>query len=166
MPNLYELMGDYVALQEALDNEELTDKRLGELLDAVDEAKGPLREKVDNIARLIGSLKGDIDKFKREENRLSRRRKALENRRERLRDWVRGTMTLLDKAEVKTDVYMVKLLAAKDRVEVRDAAAVPDEYVRVERKVDKEAVMKAYVDDGEVVPGCEIVQGTAQLRIR
>lgn len=166
MPNLYELMGDYVALQEALDSKELTNERLGELLDAIDEAKGPLREKVDNIARLIGSLEGDIVKFKREEARLSERRKAIENRRDRLRGWVRGTMTLLDKTEVKTDVYVVKLLEAKDRVEVLDAKLVPDAYVKVERKIDKKAVMRAYLEDGEIVPGCDIVKGKAPLRIR
>ena len=166
MSNLYELMGDYTALQEAMEDQDLTDKQLTALLDAVDEAKGSLREKIDNICRLLANIGGDVEKYKAEEHRLERRRKTLENRHGRLRDWVRNSMDVLEVPEMKTTVHAVTLGKAGKIVDVKDVKLIPDEYVKIERKPLKKEIMKAYKDDGEVVAGCDIIDGERKLTIR
>jgi len=168
MANLYELMGDYAALQQALDNDELTNAQLEELLDAVDETKGTLRQKVDGIARLISNLDSDIGRFKAEEQRLAKRRKTIENKKERLRHWVRTSMDVLNVPSVKTDVHNVTLSAPQDKVVVTKLGEVPPEYLHPPkpREVDKKKVLKAFVDDGEIVKGCDIIKGDPTLTIR
>lgn len=166
MANLYELMGDYDELQRVLDDVDLDDANLTEVLDRLDEAKGSLREKVDNIARLLSNVTGDVDKLKREERRLSDRRKVAERKVERMRDWVRQSMSVLDVRQIKTSLHTVQIQDGQPRVVVLDDALVPDEFCRISREVDKTKVMKAYKEDGEVVPGVDIVQGEPKLVIR
>jgi len=166
MANLYELMGDFEALQRALDSESLTDEELSAVLDALDETKGTLRSKIDGIARLLANLDSDIGRFKHEEQRLAARRKAMENKKERLRGWVRTSMDILDVTKVKTDLHSVTISEGKPKVVVVDEGAVPDDYVRLKREVDKAAVMKAFTEDGEIVKGCDIIKGEPTLRIR
>lgn len=166
MANLYELMDDYRALLTALETEELTDKQIQAVLDAVDEKKGSLREKVDNVCRLLANLEGDAEKFKIEEARLARRRKALENKAKRLRNWVRSSMDILEVPEIKTTVHNVRLGVASQVVVIVDDKLVPDEYVKVERKPKKAEILKAYKEDGEIVPGTKVEEGQRTLTIR
>jgi hypothetical protein len=165
MPNLYELMGDFEALQSAMDNEGVSDEELTTLLDAVDEAKGSLRDKLDNICRLLRNVDGDVDKFKNEERRIGARRKAMENKKERVREWVKSTMDVLAVDKMKTDIFEVSIVAGAERVIVVDEEKVPEEYLRVKTTVDIAKVKQAYKQDGEIVPGCDIV-AVPSLRIR
>lgn len=166
MANLYELMGDYEALQQALEEEELTNEQLQKLLDELDDMKGSLKEKVDNIAKLVANLDADIHRFRTEEQRLEKRRKAIENKKKRLRAWVRTSMDILDVKRIKTNVHSVTLSEAQDKVVVLDIKQVPEEYLRRKPEVDKKKVMRAYEEDGEIVAGCDIKKGDPVLTIR
>jgi hypothetical protein len=166
MANLYELMGSYAALQQAMENDDLTDEALQQLLDAVDETKGSLREKVNGIVRVIDNLDSDIGRFEREEQRLNKRRTSMKNKKERLRAWVRNSMEILEVPRLKTDVRTLAIESGGKRVVVVDEKLVPKEYTRTTIEVDKKKVMKAYKDDGEIVAGCDIIDGASKLVIR
>lgn len=163
MPNLYELLGNYEMLQRAMDDPEVD---MDTLLDALDEAKGSVREKVDNICRLLASLDGEIAAYKREEARLEARRKARENKKEKLREWVRMTMDALDIERIQTTVHQVSLQKGSEKVVVGKLGDVPDEYFKVKKEVDKARVLREYRDDGVCVPGTQIVRGNKKLVIR
>jgi predicted nuclease with TOPRIM domain len=165
MPNLYELMGEYDELQRALEDPEADRDAI---LEALDEAKGTLKEKVDNVCRVRASLTGDISKFKAEEARLAARRKTLENDKKRLENWVRETMTVLDVSKVKTDLHSVTVSPGQPTVVVTKLDVVPPEYLHPPKPqtVDKKKVLKVYKDDGEFVDGTDIVPGTPTLNIR
>lgn len=165
MANLYELMGDYDALQNAID-EAKTEEEITQILDQVDEAKGPLRDKVDNIARLLANLEGNTEKIRREERRLADRRKATENNVKRLRNWVKSSMDVLDVKKIQTALHTVQILDGQPKVVVLDDALVPDDFCRITREVDKTKVLKTYRDNGEIVQGCDIVPGEPKLVIR
>lgn len=165
MANLYELMSDYAALQEAFDNDEITMEELERLLESVDESKDDLRVKFDNICRLLRNADGEIEKFRTEERRLSARRKAAENKKERVRDWLKSTMDVLMVEEVKTNLFHIQLVEQGNRVIVVNEDQVPEEFMRVTRAPDLTKIQKAYKQDGEVVAGCDVVAQKA-MRIR
>lgn len=166
MSNLYELMGEYRALEEASYAEGIGPGQVEAFLDKIDEAKGPLREKVDNIVRLLRNLGGDATKLKKEEDRLAKRRKALEAMQEKLRHWIQTSMDVLDVKEIKTPLASISL-STKVPVTVTctDIKLVPEEYLKAPA-VDLAKVKKAYVDNGEVVPGCQVQEGSRWVVIR
>lgn len=47
---------------------------------------------------------------------------------------------------------------ARDRVEVLDMAQIPSEYIRIDPKVDKNAILRLYSETGVIVPGTDIVK--------
>lgn len=156
MGNLYELLGDYRDLEEALQDGKLGPNQVEALLDKIDEAKGPLREKVDNIVRLIRNFRSDVEGIKNEQRRLKARKSTLEGAQKRLRNWVRTSMDILDVKEIKTPLASVKFGTKQSvTVTVVDVAQVPEAYFKP-REVDTTKVKQAYEADGEIVPGCEV----------
>ena len=166
MANLYELMGDLAFLNEMMRDEEVTADRAEEILALLDGAKSTLAQKIDNTARVLGTIEASIDTFKNEERRLAARRKTLDNNRERLRDWVKSTMLAHSVDKLATDIHSVTIAEGRMQVVVIDETKVPDQYVVIERKVSKTLVMSAYKEDGEVPAGCDVVRGEPSLRIR
>jgi phage host-nuclease inhibitor protein Gam len=166
MPNLYELGGDYKALQEAMDRPDVTQDEIAVLITQLDETRGELRDKVDALCRVLANVKGNAEKFAAEEARLAKRRKSLENSQERIRNWIRASMDMLDVKKISTNVHTVSISPGQPKVVVVDESVIPEEYVRVKREIDKKAVMDTYNNDGEIVPGCDIINGEPRLLIR
>jgi len=167
MPNLYELMDDFADLQDAIDSGAAEEKIVG-IIERMDAAKGSLRDKVDNVCRVVRNIEGHASAVKREKDRLQRREKALNNNKERLRAWVKTSMDLLDVPSIKTDVNTITLGEPGDpTVVITDIHEVPAEYVtKQDPKPDKKAILKAYKDDGEVVAGTSVLDGERVLTIR
>jgi hypothetical protein len=165
MANLYELMSEYDALQAALEDDELTDEVLDKLLEQIEEAQGTLRSKVDNICRLLSNVGGDVEKFRSEERRLGKRRKAMENKANRICAWLKASMDLIDIEKVKTDIFEVSIVEQGHRIIVVDESKLPEEFMRVKRSPDMTRLNKAYKEDGEIPPGCDVVLQKA-MRIR
>jgi hypothetical protein len=132
----------------------------------MEERKGPLRAKVDNICRLLSNIASDIEAYKAEEHRLQARRKTLENKEEHLRNWVRNSMEILDVDKMKTTVHNVTLGKGSPKVVIRNDRDIPDDFIEVIRKPKKKEILKAYKDHGEIVAGCDIVAGERKLIIR
>jgi len=165
MANLYDLMDEYAAIQEAIEAD-APEEEIERLIDAMDESRGELEGKVDSICRLLRNLEADTGAQKNEETRLATRRKAIERSRARLRKWVMQTMDLLEVDKIKTSLHTVSLAEGKESVIIVDDEKVPDEFKTTTVVVDKRAIMKAYKSDGEVVDGCDIVKGDPILTIR
>lgn len=165
MPNLYELAEEFATLRRASDHA-LTNEELTGILDALDESRVDLRSKVDAICRVIANVGSDAEAIQREERRLSARRKALENKEARLRDWVRSTMEIVGVAEIKTDVHTVAIQSGQPMVVVTDPNLIPEGYVTTTVVPNKKAILAAYKVHGEIIPGTDVVAGKMKLVIR
>lgn len=164
--NLYELGDAFRSIQRILDDPEAEEAEIESAMALVDEVKGELDSKVDAICRILFGIDGDIEKLKMEESRLKKRRQALENRRERLREWMRATMSVLDIEKIKTNLFTVSLAKAKARLVVVNEALVPDEYKRTIVEIRKADMNTAFRTMGIIPEGTEVVVGEPELRIR
>jgi hypothetical protein len=156
---LYELTAEYAALADAVDTGDDLDARLAAL-------EGAIERKVGGVVRVIRSLEAEVEALRAEERRLADRRHARERAAERLRAYLRDCLAGAGLSRVRSDVATVTLVPPSERVVVDDEAAVPDEWCRVRREVDKSRVLRAYLDYGECVPGTRIEMGEASVRIR
>jgi hypothetical protein len=157
---LYELTGAYAQLQAAAEDGEDVSAQLEQLGDAL-EHKGM------KLAAVLRGLRVNVEAFRQEELRLAARRKALEANAERIRESIRASMLQAGIRQIKAGTWSITLSDGPERVVVTDLNAVPDEYQRVtvKREVDKPAVLAAYKQDGEIIPGTSVETGTT-LRIR
>ena len=165
MANLYELMGDFEGIGQLLEDESRPSSELDALMEEMESTKGLLRDKVDSICRLLANANADLTAYDAEIKRLQSRSKVLNAKKERLRSWVRTSMDLLDVKSIKTDLFSVTISPGKPSVKVLDIDKIPDEFAKVTRTAKKKDILKAYKDDGEVVPGTKVVDGEPTLRV-
>ena len=138
--NLYELSEEYVALKEMLSDENVDEELINDTLDAVG---GEIEVKADNYAKIINDFKGDVEKFKVEENRLKSKRQTLEKSIDRLKNNLQDTMVKTGKTKFKTDLFSFNIQknggSAPVIVDV-ETAELPDELVIIEEKPNLKAI--------------------------
>ena len=100
-------------------------------------------------------LKAEADAIKAEEERLAKRRKALENKSERLKNYM---MPALEAMGGKVKGVMASVRIGKSQaVTVFEPDALPDAFKRVVTKVDPDKVaLKKALKAGEDIPGAAL----------
>jgi len=128
----------------------------GEITDEMEERFDALldmeEEKTEGYIQVIRDLEASAEAVKAEEDRLKKRRRALQNSADRLKDRLAWAMEQRDQEVRETDLGKVRLQQASRRslnVQV-DAEALPDRFTRVSVKPDKREI-RAALEEGNAV---------------
>lgn len=154
---LYELTEIYLNLKD-MDIEE------GDLNAALENIDDEIETKADNIAKVLRDFDGDIEALKSEEERLAKKRKAIENRQKQLKEYLQNAMLVLDKRKFKTDLFSFNIQRNAPSLRILDESKIPEDYYKIERKLNKNDLKEA-VKNGLYEEAAELVQ-TESLRIR
>jgi len=164
---LYELTNDYLALLDAIDNDELPEEAIADTLEAI---TAGIEEKADSIACLLKNLDADIVAIKAEEARLAERRKAKEKSAERIKAYLSES---LQKAGID------KVETARNRITFRKSESVElDEDVFIAwaqsnrddlltytaPKANKTEIKKALKDGIEIVGAELLTKSNIQIK--
>lgn len=159
MSNIYQLSGDYLQLQQMIEDGH---EGLEDTLEAIEDA---IESKLENTAKVIRNLETEVEAYKAEEKRIADRRKSTENTIKKLKEGVQMAMESSGKKKVKTPLFSFGIQNNPPSVNVTDDAMIPqDFYIPVDPKLDKKAILKL-LKEGSEVPGVELKQ-TESLRIR
>lgn len=96
---LYELTNDYIALMQAIDDDELPEECIADTLEAI---TGEIEVKADNIACMLKNLEADITAIKSEETKLAVRRKTKERAYESLKQYLSLALQSMSIDKVET----------------------------------------------------------------
>jgi len=163
---LYELSDDYRKLLTELDNEESQQDNITAILS---EVKEQFNEKVENIGKMVLSLKADAETLKLEEQRLSKRRHTIEAKSEWLETYLKNELTNTGVDNVKGTLVTVSLRKNPASVNILNAEAIPEIYRTVipeSWQPDKKAILTQFKNTGEIVDGCEIINDKKHLEIK
>lgn len=153
MTDLYTIAHDY---RLALENEDE---------EAIEAAGTDLTVKAGNVVAWCLNREAQCVAIKHERDRLDALLKAEQGRAEWARAWLLKGMQQAGIGALNLGTMIVKLKDNPPAVHVQDGALeaglIPDEFIRVkiERSVDKTAIKKAMLDDGEIIAGCTITRG-------
>lgn len=152
---IYEIPSTLRDLLDRLDADPDTGEVDGEALAAYAEYNAAAAEKLEGTACYVRELKAEADAIKAEEERLAKRRKALENKSERLKNYM---MPALEAMGGKVKGVMASVRIGKSQaVTVFDLDALPDAFKRVVTKVDPDKVaLKKALKAGEDIPGAAL----------
>ena len=127
-----------------------------------------LHEKSQNIIGYMRNIELTIDAMKTEEKRISDQRKALENKIDNFKSYVKECME--NNGFKKIDTGLGSLTIAKNpmSVEIENEDEIPSEFKQeiVTTKIDKNAIKKHIKETGEIIPGVIIVDDKTSLRIK
>lgn len=118
------------------------------------------KTKLENIALYIKNTEAEADAIKAEEEKLTARRKKLENKAKRLREYVINSMKENKDEPLKTARCEVSI-KDNEKTDITDLDSIPEEFikVKVEKNPDKTAIKKA-IKAGQTVPGAQIIINT------
>ena len=154
---LYELKDMYLNLMDL----DLEGEELGKALENIDDE---IEVKAENYAGLIKNLEAEADAYKKEIDRMTDRKRALENRAKFLKKNLEETMIELDKKKFKTNLFSFNIQRNAPSIKILDEDAVPEEFIEYERKIKKNDLKKA-IKEGLETDAAVLVESES-LRIR
>ncbi|HEL1616926.1 TPA: siphovirus Gp157 family protein [Streptococcus suis] len=159
MATLYELTGIFkqIAEMEGIDEETKLDT-----LESIDWTE-QFEEKVENTVKVIKNKEADVDQLKEEIDRLTKRKKSIENDITRLKTGLQGAFEITGHDKIKTLLFTVSLANNQPSVVV-DEDLLPKKYFIQTLKPDKTAI-KELLKAGKKVKGA-VLQESRSLRIR
>ncbi|HFU3810428.1 TPA: siphovirus Gp157 family protein [Streptococcus suis] len=159
MASIYELTGIFkqIAEMEGIDDETKLDT-----LESIDWTE-QFEEKVENTVKVIKNKEADVDQLKEEIDRLTKRKKSIENDITRLKTGLQGAFEITGHEKVKTLLFTVSLANNQPSVVV-DEDLLPKKYFIQTLKPDKTAI-KELLKAGKKVKGA-VLQESRSLRIR
>ena len=162
---LYIVSGVHAALLEAA-TDGVDELEVERALEALDVAGLELADRVGGIVVGLEAIDADVERLRAEEKRLAERRRSLEKRAARIREYVAGCIDASGAGRVRTPTHTVSVASGPETVEVLDQAAVPDACCVFERTPSKSQIMTEYRRTGIVPAGCAINAGRRSLRIK
>jgi hypothetical protein len=161
---LYELTQAYNEVWNLVDNED-TDLQVIE--DTLSSLEGAIEDKAANIALFVRGMESDTTVIDAEIKRLTERKRAITNRVNGLKTYLRAQMEAANLLKIKTPTHTISLQNNPPAVNIYDQERIPAAFLTIipESFVpDKKRISEA-LKAGEQVPGAELTQGKS-LRIR
>lgn len=137
MANLYELSNDYIKLQDLLEEGELDPEMLEE---AMQYTKEELSIKFENYCKVIRNIENNIAGLKAEEDRMSARRKAMENNIKAMKTRMLDAMVTTDTKKIDGELFTISRQKNPVSVvmDVNYIEDVPEKYlIEQDPKIDK-----------------------------
>lgn len=165
MSTLYELTGNYVTLMDMLDDPDVDPITLMDTLDAVE---GELDEKAENYGRIIRNLEAEAKALKEEVDRLSRRKKTIDNNIDSLKKRLQMAMELTNRPKIDTPLFKfyIQKNAPSVVVDLDDLQDMPMEYLTYHEPTVNKTALKDALKAGLDLTGIAHLEQSQSLRIR
>lgn len=159
LPALYTVADRYLQ-----DLEKLSDLDLPEevVRDTIEGLQGDMQEKCTNVAAFIRNTEALAEQIKQAEATMAARRKALENRADRIRQYLLENMQRTGISKIESPWFKIALSKNQPSVVVDDEDTLKfahPEFVKVvtTESLDKTAIKEA-IKAGQIVEGAHLVQ--------
>ncbi len=147
MATLYEITGDILKLQTMLEDEPENEY----VSDTLESLSYDLNDKAEAICRVIRNMESNLEGFKREIDRLSSKKRTLENSIKRLKDALFEAMQVTGTNKIKGDLFTIRIQKNAPRLpkDLRIEQVPIDYLIEREYDIDKRKLLAA-VKNGEV----------------
>ncbi len=158
--SLYQISSNYLQALDILTDPD-HDLPADAIADTLEALGGELEDKAVNVAKFLRNMEAVAEAIKAAEADMSKRRKALENRVQWFKDYLKGSMEHTGISKIECPYFKLSIQKNPVAVNVFDEAAIPQQFkVAVTSwKVDKTAI-KTAISNGQAIAGAELVNGT------
>lgn len=158
MAKLYEMTQQTQALYEMLCSGEIDEQTFSDTVEGI----GAI-EKVEGYCQVINQLSADSAVFGAEIDRLSKRKKAIDNSIMRLKNNLQYFYEANGSKPIEAGTFRVTVRNS-EYVYIPDLDRLPKKYFKVKKEADKSAIRQA-IKDGHTVRGAEILtRGSVQIK--
>lgn len=163
--SLYVLADEYLIAADRLADLDLDDQTIADTLEGL---AGALEVKATNVACFVRNLESAAEQIKKAEVAMNLRRKAIENRAERVKAYLKAQMERTGVLKIDSAYLSIAIKKNPPAVCIDAESQIPAEFMRVVPPPapvpDKKALAEA-IKAGKEVPGAHMESGT-RLDIR
>lgn len=165
MANLYEITQDYMTILAMMEDPELDPKTLADTMEAVE---GELEVKAENYAKVIRNLEGDIAAIKGEVERLSAKKKTLENNIKNMKSALMMAMETTGKTKFKTELFSFGIRKNAPAVVMDEPYIenVPERFLKYSEPTINKSAIKEAIQSGEDLEGIAHLEQSTSLTIK
>lgn len=159
LPSLYVIADEYMQAVAKLADLDLPPEVVADTLEGL---SGNLEVKATNVAMFVRNLESMAEQIKAAEGAMAARRKAIEARAERVRDYLLTNMQRTGISKIECPYFKLAVRENPPSVVIDDPSAIPAEFMRQPEppppSPDKTAI-KAAITAGNDVAGARLVRG-------
>lgn len=165
MSNIYEITNDYLQIMAMLEDSDLDPQTLADTMEGIE---GEFEIKAENYAKVMKNLEGDILAIKTEIDRLTSKKKALENNIKNMKSTLQTAMETTGKTKFKTELFSFNIQKSAPAVviDLEDMSKLPSQFIKQrDIEADKTAIKEA-LKRGENLDGIAHFEQSESLRIK
>lgn len=165
MANLYEITQDYLQILSMMEDPELDPQTLADTMEAVE---GELEIKAENYAKVMKNLEADVAGIKAEIERLSERKKTIENNIKNMKSALQMAMETTGKTKFKTELFSfsVRNNAPKVVMDEEYIENVPERFLKYKDPEINRTAIKEAIQNGEDLEGLAHLEQSKSLTIK
>ena len=165
MTQLYKLADEYRELQALSDTDD--EGMALAVRDTLEAVGGEFNAKAQAIATLAINMGSMVEAIDAEVDRLNKRKQAIRNRQEALKDYLRDNMEAAGITKISCPLFSITCAKGREIAVINSEDQIPDEYMRVKTDIapDKNAIAAA-LKDGKEVPGAHLERAKSSIRIK
>lgn len=161
---LYDIAQQFNEIQKLAESDE---SMIEAVRDTMEGIEADFQEKAQAVVAVAFNMESDIAAIDEQIKRLSERKKAIQNRTEWLRNYLRENMAATGINKISCPLFSITLSAPSKQCEITDESLLPDDYVTVKTVIspDKRKIL-ADLKEGVDIAGAVLVDGTQRLTIK
>lgn len=162
---LYEVTDKFITLFEKAQTEELTEE---EIQEQGNELALALKNKSQNIIAYDREMQLTTIALDTEIKRLTELKKAIENKSEKFKEYVKNNMEKLGVEKIETAIGNLSIKKNPPSIEILSEEDVPSEFKKEKLTItiDKTAIKKHFNETGEIIPGTTVITDKTRLEIK
>ena len=165
MSNIYEITNDYLQIMAMLEDSDLDPQTLADTMEGIE---GEFEIKAENYAKVMKNLEGDILAIKAEIDRLTSKKRVIENNIKSMKSNLQYAMEATGKTKFKTELFSFNIQknAPSVVIDLEDLSKLPSQFIKQrEIEADKTAIKEA-LKRGENLDGIAHWEQGESLRIK
>ena len=156
---LYELTAQYRGLAELSD---IPDDALRDTLEGLE---GEIQIKAENLLMVVSNMNADATAIDTEIKRLQARKKAITNRQNSLRDYLKHNMQQSGISKIQCPLFSITLAKGRPMAVIEQEDLLPKKFIKTTRSPIKADILRA-LKAGEQVPGAVLGELAQSLWIK
>lgn len=162
---IYEITNDYLQLMQMMEDPELDPQTLADTMEGIE---GELEDKADNYARVMKNMEADLNGIKAEIERLSTRKKTIENNIKRMKEALQFSMETTGKTKFKTELFSFGIRKNAPAVVMDEPYIenVPERFLKYSDPTINRSAIKEAIQNGEDLEGLAHLEQSTSLSIR
>lgn len=162
---LYEITNDYMQLMQMMEDPEMDPQTLSDTMEGIE---GELEVKAESYAKVMKNLEADVVGIKAEIDRLSERKKTIENNIKNMKEVLQFAMETTGKTKFKTELFSFGIRKNAPSVIMDEPYIenVPERFLKYSEPTINRTAIKEAIQKGEDLEGLAHLEQSSSLSIR